>query len=149
MLCSLLLLGCGIPQEQYDSALNERDAAQAQVTSLQGDLSEARSQISALESDLNAAEGQVEALQGEIGGLETQLSTAQGNYDRVNEKIAKAKLYGKILDSWVFVPYDEATSEEVIELTSMVEALDDTEVSDKFTIWYDSGKENDRCPHSW
>ena len=35
----LLVTGCGIPQEDYDSVVAERDDAQAQVTSLQSELS--------------------------------------------------------------------------------------------------------------
>ena len=52
----LLLSGCGVPQEEYDAVVAERDAAQTQVASLESDLAAAQSQIQSLQSDLSEAE---------------------------------------------------------------------------------------------
>lgn len=52
----LLLSGCGVPQEEYDAVVAERDAAQTQVASLESDLTAAQSQIQSLQGDLAEAE---------------------------------------------------------------------------------------------
>jgi len=62
LLVSLPVVGCGIPKEDYeavvterDAVVAERDAAKSQIASLQSDLAEAESQISSLQSDLDEA----------------------------------------------------------------------------------------------
>jgi len=73
--------GCGVPQENYDSVLAERDNAQSQLVSLQSELNTVRAQIDTLESDLKKAQSQVQ--------------TIQGDYREQNAKIAKAMSYTK------------------------------------------------------
>ena len=53
VMASLLLSACGIPQEDYDAVVVERDAAQAEVASLQGDLDKAQSQIETFEGEVS------------------------------------------------------------------------------------------------
>ena len=77
LLVPLLVVGCGVAQEDYDAVLAERDAAQAQVASLQSDMSETQSQIETLESDLADAQA--------------QLTTVQSDYDKVNSDLAKTQ----------------------------------------------------------
>ncbi len=68
VLMSLLLVGCGgwVAREDHEAVIAERDAAQTEVTSLQGDLGKAQSQIETLESDLSKAESQIKTLQDEL-----------------------------------------------------------------------------------
>ena len=53
VMAAVLLSACGIPQEDYDAVVVERDAAQAEVASLQGDLDKAQSQIETLEGEVS------------------------------------------------------------------------------------------------
>ena len=62
LLTSILVVGCGIPQEEYDAMSAERDALMVEkatltttVNYLESDLDEAESQITILESDLTDA----------------------------------------------------------------------------------------------
>ncbi len=84
LLVSLLVVSCGIPQEEYDAVLAERDAAltkteslQAEVKSLQNDLSKAESQITTLESDLSKAESDLSWVKSELSKVESNLATVQ------------------------------------------------------------------------
>ena len=79
LLVPLLMAGCGVSQEEFDSVLAERDAGQGQIASLQGDLDLSRAQTKTLESDLSA--------------LQSQVKTLQGNYEVQKTKMAKAAAY--------------------------------------------------------
>ena len=68
-----LLSGCGVPQDEHDAVVDERDEAQSQIASLQGDLAEAQSQIEAIESDLAAAQSQVQALQHDYDRIKNEV----------------------------------------------------------------------------
>ena len=58
-----LLSACGIAQEEYDEVVAERDAAKAQVSSLQSDLNKDKSDLAATESALVTAETQIAELE--------------------------------------------------------------------------------------
>ena len=74
-----LLLGCGIPQEEHDAVLAERDAAQAQVASLQSELDNAQNQVGTLESDLAKAESEVETLESDLSQAKDQVESLQSS----------------------------------------------------------------------
>lgn len=76
----LLLSSCGIPQEEHDAVLAERDAAQTEVESLQSDLSKVEGQIETVESDL--AE-----VQAKVGGLQAQLEIERAKVTELSKKI--------------------------------------------------------------
>ena len=111
LLASLLVAGCGVPQEDYDAVVAERDAAQAQVASLQSDMSETQSQIETLESDLADAQA--------------QLTTVQSDYDKVNSDLAKTQ--------------DEIDALEILIL-ALSGSLPTTEVEVIYDIEYGNAK---------
>ena len=76
MLMSLLVVGCGVPQEEFDSVLAERDAAQGRLVSLQSDLNTVQAQIDTLEGDLKTAQSQVQTLQGDYKNQEAKIAKA-------------------------------------------------------------------------
>ncbi len=74
---SLLLAACGIPQEDYDDVIAERDAAmnakesaETKVTSLETELSTVQSQIASLKSELAITQILVDLL-GDMTRVET------------------------------------------------------------------------------
>ena len=94
----LLLSSCGIPQEEHDTVVAERDAAQTQVASLQSDMAEAESQIGTLESDLAEAESQIQTLQGDyeeaksdLGAAQSRISSLQSDYNSVKSNLAEVE----------------------------------------------------------
>ncbi len=153
VILALVLPACGIPQEEYDTVLSERDAAQAeitllknnldaanaQVTSLHSNLSEAKVRINILESDVAEAQSQIESLESRVGSLQSQVSSAQGNYNALKQNAEKARLYGQLLDNYYFVPYFEISLAELIEFTNMVNKTENTKVIDSFNTWMNSG----------
>ena len=72
LVSAVFFSGCaaGISQEDYDAAVSERDASQAQVASLEAKLTLAEDQIAALESDLAAAQGQITTLQSDFSAAQ-------------------------------------------------------------------------------
>ncbi len=95
---SLLMIGCGIPQEDYDAVVAERNAAQAKVTtlqtqidSLQNELNEAEEQIESIESienSLSKLEGELSAAQSQISSLQSALNNANTSLTAAEAKIA-------------------------------------------------------------
>lgn len=73
LMVMLLLTGCGgVSQEEYDDAVADKSAAEAQVTSLQ-------SQLSTAQSDLAAAESAQAAAEADLATAKNSLLTAQGD----------------------------------------------------------------------
>ena len=80
LVVSLLVAGCGVPQEEHDAVLAERDGAQAEVASLQSDLTEVQSDLAAAESDLADTESDLAKAQSELDDVELLLLVEQGKY---------------------------------------------------------------------
>ena len=63
---ALLVTGCGIPQEDYDAVIAERDSAEAKIERMKTDLETARSDLSAVENELDTVKRQVTSLHSEL-----------------------------------------------------------------------------------
>ncbi|GAI27050.1 unnamed protein product, partial [marine sediment metagenome] len=72
-----LLFGCGIPQEDYDAAVAEKDATQVQVVSLQSDLAAAQSDLATAQSGLEAAESATASAESQLSSLKSQVAALQ------------------------------------------------------------------------
>jgi len=82
------LPGCGVAQEEYDAALAERDAAEAEVTSLQSDLGKAQSQIDTLESELSKVQGQNKTLQSDLDKAQALSTTLKQDIDGLKARVS-------------------------------------------------------------
>lgn len=95
LLMSVLVAGCGIPQEEYDVVVAETDAAKAQIPSLENDLSEVRSEVDKAKSDLASvlselamAKSDLESAQSELASAESQASSAESQVSSLQSQIA-------------------------------------------------------------
>jgi hypothetical protein len=68
-LLSLSLIGCGVPQDQYDEL-------QSNLTQAQSELNTTRSQLSSVQKELDTTKAQVSSLQEEYADTESQLNSA-------------------------------------------------------------------------
>ena len=62
LLLALLMAGCGVAQEQYDTVVAERDSAQAELQSAKDELSAAQSTIQAQRQAITKAKTEAEML---------------------------------------------------------------------------------------
>jgi len=69
LLVALLLAGCGIPQDQYDTVVAERDSIQAELESVNAELENSESKVSELTSNLEDKEVELEATQSELADI--------------------------------------------------------------------------------
>jgi len=117
LVASLLLSSCvpGVSQKDYDAAVAERDAAQAELTSLRADLAAAEDQIATSESDLAMAQAEIESLE---------------------DMMAKAAAYAEILLGASQLT-EESPMEEMMELYDKMQAIEDEELIAK---WETSGQ---------
>jgi len=87
LLLSWLLVGCGIAQEVHNAVVAERDAAQAQVTTLQSDLSSAQGQVKTLESDLSVAQAQITTLESDLSTAQAQTTTLESDLSTAESRV--------------------------------------------------------------
>lgn len=91
LLASLLMVGCGVPQEEHDAVVAERDAAKVQVASLQSDLNKAQSDLAAAESDLATAQAQIETLEDDIDKAESSLGKAKSDLAAAQRQVSELR----------------------------------------------------------
>jgi len=105
---SLLLPACGIPQEDYDAVVDERDDAKVQVETLHSQLNDAQTDLTALQgsltttqsqlvteesalaetqSDLASARAQISSLQSQVSSLQNDLAEEKANVSGLEEVI--------------------------------------------------------------
>jgi len=92
ILGSLLLISCGIPQEEYDSLVSERDSLQAEVTSLE-------SKINSLLSDLKIAQDKLTKVEDNQIVLNDELETVQ---EPTSEPVPEPTPVDNSLSMWEF-----------------------------------------------
>ena len=80
LLASSLVVGCGIPQEEYDAVLAERDAAQAEVESLKSDLATVEGNLATAEGDLATVQSQISSLQSDLTAVQKELAEIKEVY---------------------------------------------------------------------
>ncbi len=107
LLVSLLVVSCGIPQEEYDAVLAEQDATQAKVESLQtkveslqGELDKAQGQIESIENDRSEVESDLTTAQSQISSLQSDLNDAKDNLAAVEAQIIKMEAILLFLDDF-------------------------------------------------
>lgn len=121
LLVSLLIVSCGVPEEDYEVVVSERDAAQNQLESLQSDLAIMESDLESMDSDLTAASATI------ISEMRT---------------IKKAKAFAEVL-SVFFHPLltDEApgpVADVLDQLSEPVQATEDPELERLYNELVDS-----------
>jgi hypothetical protein len=58
---ALLVTGCGVPKEDYDAVIAERDSAQAEIQSVKAELTASQANVSELTSSLDGATAELQA----------------------------------------------------------------------------------------
>jgi chromosome segregation ATPase len=79
LVISLVVVGCGIPQETYDVVVAERDAAQSEVQVLQGELDKAENDLATVTGELATAESQIETVESNMTEAENQIETLESD----------------------------------------------------------------------
>jgi len=104
LLVSLLMVSCGIPQEEYDAVLAERntertrvESLQTNVDSLQGELYEAQVQITSIENELSELESDLSSAQIQISSLQSDLNDANDDLVAAEAQITKMEAIYKIV----------------------------------------------------
>jgi len=108
LLVSLMTVSCGIPQEEHDAILAERDEAleslqteveslQDEVESLQDELDDAQEQIESIEDDRSELESDLASAQIQISSLQSDLDDANSNLAAAEAQIAKTEAIYKVV----------------------------------------------------
>ena len=94
LLVFILIASCGMPKEDYEAMVAERDAAQTRIASLQNDLYNAQGQIETLQSNLSETQNQIETLKTNLSEAEDQIESLQSsmaaNMDVMSRALSQA-----------------------------------------------------------
>lgn len=96
VLPALLLASCGIPQEEYNAVVAEKDAANADLAKVQSNLAKVQSELETVQNDIIAANSQISSLQSEIGQLEEQIAAASSAWSSLKPKM---ELTGNLMEN--------------------------------------------------
>jgi len=136
ILACLMLVGCGIPQVEYDYAVAEREAVEARIATLESDLSKERSEVSKVKNDLSsvqdeiakarsdieAAESEYDAVQSQVSSLKSQISSAQAETSKAKSELVAAE--ATIAEKEAKMAEIEAT---IVELETAAEEEEEVE----------------------
>jgi len=150
LLASLLVAGCGVPQEDYDAVLAERDAVQAEVASLQSELTGVRSELAGVRSDLTEAEelllieqGKYTASQREVLSLQLQISSLQSDLAKAKAQIAELEVQ---ITAWEHgYTLRDPTYKEVITFLRQDKTDENEYVEDTYGVYVCSHFARDAC----
>jgi outer membrane murein-binding lipoprotein Lpp len=124
LLSAAVLTGCGVPQEDYNKAINERDTALARVTELDT----------------------------EVAKLKTELITAQTEYSTLNATVEEwtakrdsAFVYEQIVVELMAPAIGDGnfSPETIGKAQALVEQTGDNDLKEKFDTW--AGSPNDKA----
>ena len=86
----ILVSGCGIPQEDYDAVVSERDTALAEISSLQSELDATETALNLTKEELNNKEKELASSQSEVESLESELSDVNSKLSSANSRLLTA-----------------------------------------------------------
>lgn len=92
LLASLLVVGCGVPQEEHDAVVAERDSTLAELQSVQSELNSTQSELDSTQSELNSTQAEASDLSSELEQKQQQLSEVQSILDSIEPKLEIQRL---------------------------------------------------------
>lgn len=87
LLLSLLLVGCGVAQEQHDAVVADLGKAQQEAQSIKAELEASRARVSELTLSLEKAESELEATQAENSELTSSLGKAETELEATQSEL--------------------------------------------------------------
>lgn len=88
LLASALVISCGIPQEEYNAALIERNATQAKVESLQTEAESLQTEIESLQTEIKSLQDEFDKAQDQIESIENDRSEVEGDLATAQSRIS-------------------------------------------------------------
>jgi peptide/nickel transport system substrate-binding protein len=117
VLLATLVSGCShISQKEFDSLIMDKNAALAELESLQ-------SQLSKIENNLNTINAEKDSIQAEVNTLKEQLNAVQTNLTNVNAEVASRETQVTELEAQV-----TNLGKEIADLIRQVAAIRDTAI---------------------
>ena len=88
---ALLVLGCGIPQEDYDKVVSQLDTAQNKLASTQLKVSDLTSDLEKSQNDLQSVKDILASTQSEISDLTSDLEKSQNDLELTQDELDDTK----------------------------------------------------------
>jgi len=134
---SLLVVGCGIPQEELDTLRAEKDSIQQELESTQSrlqstesklestqlELDSTKSEFLSIKSDLESTQGELDSVSTELQSVKNQLSSSQSTVRSQKSDMSKASNYVKALNVFLYPVRKEAGMEQLLDFEDESEWL--------------------------
>ena len=79
---ALLVLGCGIPQEDYDNAVSQLNTAQNELQSVKNELASTQSEVSDLTLDLEKSQNELQSVKDILASAQSEISELTSNLEK-------------------------------------------------------------------
>ncbi|MFC2020469.1 hypothetical protein ACFLU1_01555 [Chloroflexota bacterium] len=137
LIVSSLAVSCGIPQEEYDTAVVAKDSIQLELDSVQSQLKSIQSELESTQSEAESAQNELESIQSELEStqsdleeinaelqsVKSQLSSSQSTVRNQKSNMDKASNYVAALNVFLYPVRKEAGMEQLIDFEDEVEWL--------------------------
>ena len=117
LLACFLVVGCGVPQEEYDAVVADTEAVKTQAASLQSqldevktDLAEAEDNLAAVQNELAAVQDDTGAAQDKVAAEESRASSAQSQVSSLESEIEAAEARIAELEAAIAAAEEAATA---------------------------------------
>ncbi len=87
LLVPWLLVGCGVAQEVYDTAVSGLDKAQQELQSAKAEWEVAQAKLEAMQATLEAAQAELNAIQADLAASAESVSTVETDLETANTEI--------------------------------------------------------------
>lgn len=89
LLMSLLAVGCGIPKEDYEAVVTERDMAQAELQSVSSELELKKTELQTTQSELETVRTEFESTKTELQSVQDELDTAKSSLTSMQSNLSR------------------------------------------------------------
>ena len=87
LLTALLASGCGVPQEDYDAVVAEKDSAQAELQSVRSELDTTQAELQSVRSELDTTQTELQSVRSELDTTQTELQSVRSELDTTQTEL--------------------------------------------------------------
>ena len=97
LLVSLPMFGCGVPKEDYEAVVAERNSVQAELQSTRGELQSVSSELETKKTELQTTQGELETTKSELQSVKDELDTVKSRLTSTQSDLSrKNSLYSSL-----------------------------------------------------
>ena len=144
LLLIVLLVGCGVPREEYEKVERDLGVAQMQLSQKTGELTQRNSELTSLRNQYNDLQSSYEELHDEYDELLVEYTDTQLKYNDALEELGQSlqvpytAIFGREI-TWAFGLLDSSTQKWTLDVDTYRYWIERPEPTDTVTLSTDTG----------